>query len=132
MKQNSIIVFVCEHGAAKSILAAAYFNKLAEARLLSLRAIARGTNPDSELSPKTVAGLQSDGLSPTESAPQKLTVAEVEAAERIISFCELPVEYQNKTSIEQWDGIPSVSENYQNARDAILEKINHLPQFSNL
>lgn len=104
MKQNSIIVFVCEHGAAKSILAAAYFNKLAEARHLSLQAIARGTNPDSELSPTTVAGLQSDGLSPSESAPQKLTLAEAESAERIISFCELPVEYQNKTTIEQWDG----------------------------
>jgi hypothetical protein len=41
------------------------------------------------------------------------------------------VEYQNKTSIEQWDGIPSVSENYQTARDALLEKLNHLPQLSN-
>jgi len=126
MKQNSIIVFVCEHGAAKSILAAAYFNKLAEARNLRLRAIARGTNPDSELSPKIVAGLQSDGLSPTESAPQKLTFAEVEAAERIISFCELPLEYQNETSIEQWDGIPPVSENYEVARAAILEQLNKL------
>src|SRR5260370_1083705 len=29
MSQNPIIIFVCEHGAAKSIIAAAYFNKLA-------------------------------------------------------------------------------------------------------
>ena len=123
MKQNSIVIFVCEHGAAKSILAAAHFNRLAEASNLSLRAIARATCPDSELSPITVAGLQRDGLLPSESAPQKLTLAEVASAERIISFCELPEEYQNRTIIERWNDIPPVSESYENARDAILAKL---------
>jgi arsenate reductase (thioredoxin) len=132
MEHNFLIIFVCEHGAAKSIIAATYFNKLAKERNLNVRAIARGTNPEAELSPKTIAGLQHDGLSPAQSAPQKLTLAEVESAERIISFCDLPVEYQNKTSIEQWDDIPPVSEDYQTARDAILEKLTHLPPFSNL
>ena len=32
------VVFVCEHGAAKSLIAAAYFNKLAGERGLSARA----------------------------------------------------------------------------------------------
>jgi len=130
MPQNSTTVFVCEHGAAKSIIAAAHFNRIARKRGLDARAIARGTNPDSELSSKTIAGLQQDGLSPAESAPQKLTLAEVESAEQIISFCELPEEFQGKTSIEQWEDIPPVSDNYQTARDAILEKLNQLPQFS--
>lgn len=126
MPQNSTIVFVCEHGAAKSIIAAAYFNKLAQERNMDAHAIARGTNPDSELSPITIKGLQNDGLSPTESAPQKLTLAAVESAERIVSFCELPEAYQNKAIIERWADIPPVSENYEKARDAILEKINQM------
>ena len=42
MTQNSIVIFVCEHGAAKSILAAAYFNKLARESNLRLTAMARG------------------------------------------------------------------------------------------
>ena len=126
MKQNSIVIFVCEHGAAKSILAAAHFNRLAEASNLNLRAIARATSPDSELSPVTVAGLQRDGLLPTEPAPQKLTLAEVTSADRIISFCELPEEYQTKTTLERWNDIPPVSENYERARDVILEKLNHM------
>lgn len=126
MSQKSVIIFVCEHGAAKSIIAAAYFNKLAAQRNLEMRAMARGTYPDSELSPKTVVGLQVDGLSPTEFTPQKLTLADVESAERIISFCELPKEYQSHTSIEQWQEIPSVSEDYEKARDAILQKLNGL------
>jgi protein-tyrosine-phosphatase len=126
MSQKSVIVFVCEHGAAKSIIAAAYFNHMARQKGMAAHSIARGTNPDSELSPKTVAGLQSDGLSPTESAPRKLTLAEVESAEQIISFCELPQEYENKMPIEQWNDILPVSENYETARNAIIVHIHQL------
>lgn len=120
------VIFVCEHGAAKSVIAAAYFNKLASESNLDLRAVARGTNPDAELSPKTIAGLQADGLSPTESVPQKLSLAEIESAQRVVAFCELPEEYRNKTVIEQWDGVPPVSEDYEKARDAIVERIHRL------
>lgn len=126
MNQNSIIVFVCEHGAAKSILAAAYFNKLAHEKNLNFHAIARGTNPDQELSPQAVTGLHEDGLIPTESVPRKLSLAEVESAQRVITFCELPLEYQEKAPIELWDDVPPVSEDYKKARQVIIERISHL------
>ena len=126
MQPTPTIIFVCEHGAAKSIIAAAYFNKLAEERNLETRAIARGTHPDSELSPKTIAGLQADGLTPTESTPQKLSLADVESAQQIITFCELPEEHQNKVNIEKWTDVPPVSENYEIARDTIIEHLKHL------
>jgi hypothetical protein len=70
--------------------------------------------------------LKDDGLSPTERVPQQLSRADVQSAQRIISFCELPAEYQAKVSIERWDGVPPVSEGYQKARDSILEHINQL------
>src|SRR5215216_2775653 len=126
MNQNSIIVFVCEHGAAKSVIAAAHFNKLAREENLSLRAIARGTHPDRELSPIAINGLHADGLIPSESLPRKLSLADMESARRVVTFCELPVEYQEKVIIELWDGVPPVSENYEQARNAILERINKL------
>ena len=126
MDQKPIIIFVCEHGAAKSIIATTYFNKLAQETKSNVRAIARGTNPDSELSPKTIAGLHADGLAPTDSIPQKLSSADFESAQQVITFCELPEEYQNKVKIEKWDDVPPVSENYEKARDAILEKLNQL------
>ena len=126
MNQNPTIVFVCEHGAAKSVIAAAYFNKLAEERNSDVRAIARGMHPDAELSPKAITGLLNDSLTPTELAPQKLLLTDVESAQRIITFCELPAEYQQQGNIEHWDGVPPVSEDYQKARDAILAKINVL------
>src|SRR5207245_656045 len=56
------VLFVCEHGAAKSVIAAAYFNKLAIERGLRYRAMFRGTNPQPEISPATVRGLNADGL----------------------------------------------------------------------
>lgn len=126
MNQNSTIIFVCEHGAAKSVIAAAYFNKLARERNSVIHAIARGTHPDLELSPKAITGLRDDGLTPTEVVPQKLSLADVESAQRIITFCELPAEYQPKVSVEHWDGVPPVSEDYQKARDEIVERINGL------
>jgi protein-tyrosine-phosphatase len=126
MVQHQNIIFLCEHGAAKSVVAAAHFNKLASEKNLAIRAIARGTTPDAELSPKTVEGLQQDGLTPTETVPQKLSLADVESATRIVTFCELPEEYQGKANVDRWDNVPPVSENYEKARDAIVEKINRL------
>ena len=124
--KDPIIIFVCEHGAAKSIIAAAYFNKLAEEASSKIRAIARGTHPDPELSPKTVAGLRADGLTPTETIPQQLSPADIENAQKIVTFCELPPEYQNKVAIQRWDDVPPVSENYEAARDEIIKRLKQL------
>lgn len=120
------IVFVCEHGAAKSIIAAAHFNKLATEQDLAVQAIARATNPDEVLSPKTVVGLKQDGLTPTEPIPQKLSLAEAASAHHIVAFCELPGEYQTAAPIERWDDVPPVSEDYEAARNAILLRLNTL------
>ena len=126
MNQNSMIVFVCEHGAAKSILAAAHFKRLAREKDLGYHAIARGTHPDAELSSKTVAGLREDGLTPDEPIPTELTWEDIESAERIVSFCDLPEEYHQKAIVEQWDDIPPVSGDYQKARDAIVSRLQKL------
>jgi protein-tyrosine-phosphatase len=58
MKQGQTVVFVCEHGSAKSVVAAANFNRLAGERGLGLRAVSRGTDPDAEIAPNAEAGLR--------------------------------------------------------------------------
>lgn len=126
MTERNMIVFVCEHGAAKSVLAAAQFNRLAGEKGRHLRAVARGTNPDAELSESTVHGLAQDGLVPTEPIPRKLSVEEVRSAKRVIRFCELTPEYLENELIEAWKDIPAVSENYDKARDAIVIRIHQL------
>jgi arsenate reductase len=124
-KRNTII-FVCEHGAAKSIIAATYFNQLANKSGLSLNAIARGTQPDDELSAATVNGLARDGLTPGESRPQHLTQEDVLSAQQMISFCDVPSELVEAPAVEQWRNVPPVSQDYEKARDVILEHLHDL------
>ena len=56
------VVFVCEHGAVKSVVAAAIFNQLAADRGLPFRAISRGTDPDAAVPAPGRDGLRSEGL----------------------------------------------------------------------
>jgi arsenate reductase (thioredoxin) len=127
MTRASKILFVCEHGAAKSIIAAAYFNKLAHEKGLNLQAIARGTAPDDELSPITVQGLMADGLASTELTPQKLLADEIKSAQRVIAFGDLFNKKDHQgIAIENWNNVPPVSKDYQIARDAIIKQLNHL------
>jgi len=126
MIPSSIVLFVCEHGAAKSILAAACFNKLAEEKGLHIRALARGTHPDSDLSPETVNGLQADGLTPPDLRPIKISTADLKGIDRIVTFCELPAEFRSNIKVENWQGVPAVSEDYARARDNILLRLHGL------
>src|SRR6188472_693476 len=65
-------LFVCEHGAAKSVIAAAYFNRLAKEKGLPHRAVFRGANPEDELTPATRAGLTRDGFDVRDWSPVKV------------------------------------------------------------
>jgi arsenate reductase (thioredoxin) len=124
--QAPVVIFVCEHGAAKSILSAALFNKLAGERGLNFRAIARGTNPDPEISPKVAAGLKADGVAASESAPKKISKADLTKAKRVITFCALLNDYAGSIKIENWDKVLPAIEDYGKARDKLAEQIDRL------
>jgi len=120
------IIFVCEHGSAKSIVAAAYFNKLAGERKFDLRAIARGIHPDGQLAPQAVEGLHKDGLVPGEQMPRRLSEVEAAGASYLVAFCQLPEEYDPVAPSERWNDIPPLSEDYGRSRDAMLDRIRQL------
>src|SRR6478672_3071245 len=85
------VVFVCEHGAAKSVVAAAYFNKIAAERGLPDRAIYRGANPQAELSVSALKGLREDGLDVPGAKPSPITPGDVTKATHIFAIgCSLP------------------------------------------
>jgi protein-tyrosine-phosphatase len=114
------VVFVCEHGAAKSVVASQYFNKLAGDRGLAIRSIARGADPQAELSVSAVKGLQADGLPPAPGAPRPVTPAEVRSAARVIAFdCEQPAMKVLRGVDACWDDVPATGEDYARARDRI-------------
>jgi protein-tyrosine-phosphatase len=118
------VLFVCLHGAAKSVIAAAHFRRLAAARGLAMDAAAAGTEPDPELARGAVAGLAGEGLSAAPRRPRPVTLHDLEHAARVVSFgCDVvPAKGQ---PIDRWD-VPAVSDGYAAARDRIVEKVERL------
>ena len=118
------VLFVCLHGAAKSVVAAAHFRRLAAARGLSIGAGAAGTEPEPELAQGAVKGLAADGLTPSPARPRPLTLYDLESAARIVSFgCDVaPTRGQR---VEQWT-VPAVSDGYEAARDRIVANVERL------
>jgi arsenate reductase (thioredoxin) len=122
-----IVLFVCEHGAARSVIASAYFNKLAKEKNLNYQAVFRGTSPDSTLSAATTMGLTRDGFNTTAWKPLLVTQADLNAASQIITFdCILPSE--SSKPVAKWDGVPSINKDYDVARNEILKHVQLLIQ----
>jgi arsenate reductase (thioredoxin) len=121
--QTKKIVFVCEHGSAKSVIAAAYFNKIAKEKNLPYEAVARGTNPDKEISPKTKQILVKDSLFDENFVPQKLSQQDVDEAQQVFLFYALPETIQGKGKIQYWLEVESVNGDYAKLRDDIVAKI---------
>lgn len=126
MDQERTILFICEHGAAKSVVAAAYFNRLANERKIGWHAFSRGTNPDTAISPNAARGLAADGMAAASPVPARLTPRDIEAAVRIVAFSPVTEGNFEKKSIEIWDDVPVMSDDYDHARDAIVERIGRL------
>lgn len=121
------ILFVCEHGAAKSVIAAAYFDKLAHERGLKYKAVFRGTNPDATLSPITEKGLQEDGINTSGWKPELVSRKDQDQAARIITLgCVLPDGNRVAAKTIDWNPLPSPSQNYQLARDEIRQRVQRL------
>lgn len=121
--QTKKIVFVCEHGSAKSVIAATYFNKLAKEKNIQWEAVSRGNNPDEEVSEKTKKLLGEDKLLDVTFSPQRLSQLDVDAAEQVILFNDLPENIHGRNNIEYWLEIQSVNDDFQKLRDDILAKI---------
>lgn len=124
-KTKGTVLFICEHGSAKSVVAAAHFNRLATERGLAYRAVSRGTAPDAEMAPPAVQGLRGDGLQPGDAAPIQLRQSDLDAAVRVVTFCDIPGDLAPGTSIERWE-VPPVSTGYAASRDAMLARIEQM------
>ena len=118
------VLFVCEHGSAKSVVAAAHFNRLTAQQGVTLRAISRGTDPDPENHPAAVAGLAGDSLQPP-GRPCRLALADFESAAAVVAFSPLPAAYASRAPVRVWN-VPAISEGYGPARDEIVSRVRHL------
>ncbi len=120
------VVFVCTHGAARSPIAAAYFNKIIAEKELNYTAVFRGTVPDSVLTKETARGLTNDEFLIKEWKPKKVSNEDFEGAFRVVTFdLDLYLDRDN-IELEQWNGTPPISKDYNKARNIILEKVENL------
>jgi arsenate reductase len=118
------IVFVCEHGSAKSVIAAVEFKRMAKENGLDLHILARGTNPDAEI-PKLVRdGLKADGLDVGDLKPTKLSEKDLKGATKIVSFGpDLRPWLHGEATVADWSLTPSVGENYHAAQEYIRKQL---------
>ena len=124
---KKIILFVCEHGAARSTIAAAYFNKLAKEQGLKYVAVFKGIDPDTVLTPGTAKGLVKDSFDISGWTPKLVLDQDIKDAYKIVTFdCKLPTKDSSFIPVEQWNGIPPISKDYNVARNEIVEKVNEL------
>jgi protein-tyrosine-phosphatase len=120
------VVFVCEHGAAKSVIATAYFNKIAAERGLKARATYRGVNPQADLSVSAMKGLKEDGLSVDEHKPSPISQGDVDQATVIFAIgCTLPSNAVASGKAGSWDDVPE-DRGYGPTRDAIKRHVEEL------
>jgi arsenate reductase len=120
------VVFVCEHGAAKSVIATAYFNKLAAERGLPYRATFRGTAPQEALSVRAVQGLTADGVAIPPGAPTAIGDADIKTATHIFAIgCVLPAAALSSGKAKDWSDVPD-DKGYEAQRDAIVRHVKAL------
>jgi protein-tyrosine-phosphatase len=123
----STILFLCPHGAAKSILAAAYCQRLAAERGLEVHAVAAGTEPDLEVSPAVARVLLEDGIDVRGHRPRRVAPEELTGAWRVISMgCELGDLAPPELVVERWDDVPPPSAQLDAARELIAARLPRL------
>jgi protein-tyrosine-phosphatase len=127
MSKRQRILFVCLHGAAKSVLAAADCERLAATRGLGITTDFAGTEPDADIAPAVAAALRADGVDLGGKRPRLLTSRDVAAADRVIAFgCELGGAATPGARVDQWTDVPAVSDGLPAARAAIRSRLERL------
>jgi len=121
------VVFVCEHGSVKSLVAASYFNRAATARGLPFDAIARGTRPERTVPRIVQTGLSEAGLNVSQYVPQKFVASDLSGASLVVSFDQdIEATVDGKVRHLKWDNLPGVLADYPRGRDAIVQRVNAL------
>ena len=105
-----LVLFVCAHGAAKSVLAAAEFGRLARAVGLEIDAKAAGIEPDATVAPAIIDFLPEETRFALPE-PRRVTEGDIARAWRTITFDLEPTDLPAPPDAnESWDGLPSAGE----------------------
>ena len=122
--KKTTVIFVCEHGGARSTIASLYFNRMAHENDLPYRSVFRGLTPEATITNETRKGLIADGFQTTKLTPVALAMKDVDKNTLLISLdCAVPSSYG---TFQAWTGIPPISTDYRAAREEIVRQLNQL------
>jgi hypothetical protein len=122
------VVFVCDHGSVKSLMAASLFDQAAARRGLRVRARSRGVNPDAAVPAAIAAAMVQDGFDVANFRPQALSEQDVAGAARVVAIGVDLSEHGGlaRTPIASWNDVPPASVDYPRARDELARRIETL------
>lgn len=125
---SKTVVFVCEHGAVKSVIASEWFNRLAAERGLDVRAIPRGVTPGASVPPAIAEALREEGFDVSAFEPRAFSAVDAAHALRVVGIgVDLSSARERGTApLETWDGVPPASEHYSASRDALRARVEAL------
>jgi arsenate reductase len=127
MEDVRTVLFLCPHSAAKSVIAAAYCERLAAERGVPLRATSAGTDPDTGVSPGVAGALLAEGIDVRDYRPRRVTTEELARASRVVSLgCELGDIAPPGLVVERWDDVPSPSADLTGACALIATHVRRL------
>ena len=120
------VLFMCPHGAAKSVLASAYFERLAREKGLNVRVDARGTEPDPRVSPKVAEHLTKNGYRvPVRPAAGDARRSRVGRRRDLARLRRARAAVRAGT-LRQWDEVPGPGEDFAGADAAIQRRVAEL------
>ena len=126
-RQPTGVVFVCEHGSVKSLVATEHFNRRAQELGLPYRAVARGTAPEPIVLASVREGLHTDKFDVSSFVPQLLKATDVDNVALVVSFDDdISKTVGGRTRYLKWDDLPGVLDDYPRGREAIVRQVDTL------
>ena len=126
-RRPATILFMCPHGAAKSVLASAYFERAARERGLNVRVLSAGTDPDEQVAPAVAAHLSKNGYPVPTARPRRATREDFAIADVVISIgCDLKDLPAEHGALADWSDVPDLSAGFGKADDKIRERVMQL------
>jgi protein-tyrosine-phosphatase len=124
------ILFVCSYGAAKSVMAASYFNQIADQRHLDFIAVAAAAEAPDDAVPAPVADqLQREGFDVRAFKPHRVAADEIGTSARIIAIdCNVSGAEGAAVDIERWDDVPQPSVDLDGSAAAIRRHVEALAE----
>ncbi len=122
------ILFVCPHNAAKSIMAASYFNEQARKRGLPAKAHSAGTHPGESVSTAVVALLREEGIDVSCQKPRRIEERDLAGTDVVISLgCDdLVSSVPAGMSFQSWEDVPPPISDLPGAQRSIKRHVEEL------